>query len=476
MCQVQDGDDEMPKHTSSLSTTCMKCEESAVISLKSSNSAFCRECFLKYFIHKFRSTIGKSKLVKNGEKVLLAFSGGQSSSAMLKLVQEGLNEETHKKLRFHPGVVYIDEGAVTSQSLEERHSILSKVQSVFSQYGFPCHIESLETVLDLEDSEEGGQHSETSRERLSNEKTSSDLCSGLDKLIIDESQTQRLQDLLASTKSLTAKEDLLQVLRTKLLLHIARTHDYDRIMVGNSGTNLSICILADLAKGKGAAVPLDTNFADRRYGDIYFLRPMREFIHKEIAIYNRYHSIEPIIIPTLTTKVSVNASINQLTEAFVNGLQVNFPSTVSTVFRTGEKFCAGKSPSPGDTGPYKCCVLCQASLDTDVGKSSALQSTEFSLSLMKTNNVPTNQSDEGCCNDTGTECCGQGDGSCHSNPKINLTPEQMKEYLCYGCRVTLRNMKDVDKLPRYVKDEVEKSIRRSKMKAEIEDFLLDEAD
>jgi len=38
--------------------------------------------------HKFRSEFGKSHLIRAKEKILVAFSGGLSSSALLHLVEE----------------------------------------------------------------------------------------------------------------------------------------------------------------------------------------------------------------------------------------------------------------------------------------------------------------------------------------------------------------------------------------------------
>ncbi|XP_070575759.1 cytoplasmic tRNA 2-thiolation protein 2-A-like isoform X2 [Ptychodera flava] len=452
MCQVQEGGEEPEKARPSLRTTCMRCDQSAVVELKAYELVFCRQCFLNYFTHKFRSTIGKSKLVKKGEK--------------------GIREENHKKLRFHPGVIYMDEGAVTGQSSQEREAVCDQIQNALSECTFPCHVEALENAVDLDDKCLQPGENDGSCETVTRNMTKL-------RIEIDDSKTMQLQELLSSTKSVTAKEDIVQKLRNKLLLHIARTYKYDKVMLGNSGTNLSVCILSDLAKGRGAAVPLDTNFADYRHGDILFLRPMREFTSKEIAIYNRFHNIEPVVIPTLTTKAPVNASINHLTEAFVTNLQVNFPSTVNTVFRTGEKLCDAKSRS---TDMENCCVLCQAPLDTSVGKASALKSTEFSLSLMKERTIdkkPTNQSEDaaGCQSNSATECCGQGDGSCHSNSHVTIiTEQQLAEYLCYACRVTVRDMKDISRLPKYVTEEVTRRTNRSKLKAEIEDFLLEDSD
>lgn len=67
-----------------------------------------RECFLKSTTHKFRATLGKSKIVRAGDAVLIAFSGSAASTALLNLVSVGLNEAVQKRLRFRPYVVFID--------------------------------------------------------------------------------------------------------------------------------------------------------------------------------------------------------------------------------------------------------------------------------------------------------------------------------------------------------------------------------
>jgi len=48
------------------------------------------QCFLKRSTHKFRSEFGKSRLVRDKEKVLVAFSGGRASSAMIHLIEQVL--------------------------------------------------------------------------------------------------------------------------------------------------------------------------------------------------------------------------------------------------------------------------------------------------------------------------------------------------------------------------------------------------
>lgn len=67
-----------------------------------------RNCFLLRVTHKFRSTLGKSKLIKQDDRVLIVFYGDQRSIALLHLINEGMRETTHKRLRFLPIILFVD--------------------------------------------------------------------------------------------------------------------------------------------------------------------------------------------------------------------------------------------------------------------------------------------------------------------------------------------------------------------------------
>ena len=56
----------------------------------------------------FERSFGKSKVIRTGDRVLIAFSGGINSSAIIDMISDGLNEVQHKKLRFIPSIVFID--------------------------------------------------------------------------------------------------------------------------------------------------------------------------------------------------------------------------------------------------------------------------------------------------------------------------------------------------------------------------------
>ncbi|XP_022084114.1 cytoplasmic tRNA 2-thiolation protein 2-like [Acanthaster planci] len=484
MCQVDDEGISVLEKKPSLGVNprdCMKCGEKAVV-IARIKDPFCRSCFLNYFTHRFRATFGKAKVIRDGDKVLLAFSGGQCSSAMVSLVKRGLDQSTHKKLRFIPALIYIDEGLVTGQSKEDRATTCQRISHMMRETGFPWFIATLEEALGIPAQTTVQMKSpdacQAGASFHGNQDLSADELAGkLEEICLETDCTQECKDLLASVTSLTAKQDLVSNLRHRLLIHKARQLGYHKVAVGDSGTRLSSGILSSLAKGKGAAIPVAMAFVDDRCSDVTFLRPMREFTSKEIAVYNALFNVDSLFQPTLSTMAGEYASIDTLTETFVNDLQTNFPSTVSTVFRTGEKMCSAESDDPE---AVKRCSLCMSVLDTAVGKSSALHATRFSLQLSRKEHSSTGDNscksvslnDATCTSSSSRQCCGQGDGSCHSNQKKSVSAESLNETLCYGCQVTVREVRDLNQLPHYVLEQCAKMERRSRMRDEIKDFLL----
>uniref|UniRef100_A0AAQ5Z206 Cytoplasmic tRNA 2-thiolation protein 2 n=1 Tax=Amphiprion ocellaris TaxID=80972 RepID=A0AAQ5Z206_AMPOC len=377
----------------SASQKCVRCKEASAAVVIRAGDAYCRGCFKEYFIHKFRAMLGKNRIIFPGEKVLLAVSGGPSSCSMLSQVQEGLSQKAHKKLRFFPGIVYIDEGGAIGQSTEERQRTVSELEVVFKATGFPFHILPLEQVtyysicpptsskvLDLPSSvvvmalpplEQPPSAYKAAVDRF-NQTCGSDCLTPPEKQKkslpdVHESHTQLLQQLIGSAKTLTAREDLLNTLRQHLLVYTARTEGYSKLMLGDNCTRLAIKLLTSISLGRGAQLAQDTGFSDSRYGDIIAVRPMRDYSAKEIAHYNHMFDVPSVLIPSLETKTSEKASIRGLTESFVTKLQTDFPSTVSTIYRTSEKLQTVCRSSSTDDHSDRC-LLCLCVLDTAVGE------------------------------------------------------------------------------------------------------------
>lgn len=508
MCSVQEDDVPLRKADPDmrLHRVCMKCKTEDAILITRVNDAFCRACFQVYVTHKFRAAIGKTKLVRDGERVLVAYSGGPSSSALLSLIHEGLSQRAHKKLRFKPGLIFIDEGAAVGLSTEERIAICDNVQRVLQQFGFPYYIKALEEGMDLDamlktlpaqpagpvqdvvadsntntdiadcdviKAESSGtlpsesSHTACPANRDEENCVRPGLSSDAQRVYqTDEGAEKLLKSTLDGIKSVSAKEDFICSLRQKILLEIARHCGYSKVMLGSSGTQLAVKLLTNISTGRGKCAAMEAAFADRRHGDILFLRPLRDFSSKEVAIYNNLHNVDTVFIPTLTTKADKGVSIEHLTESFVTGLQADFPSTVSNIMRTGEKLDSSK-----EKAIEKQCTLCQGPLDTDVGASSALSAVEFSQQISR-GKLVVDKGDN--CSQT-TECCGEGDGSCQSSKPSKPSSDEVISSLCYGCRIVVKEMDDVYRLPEFVIENVAKKNRRSKMKSEIEEFLIQES-
>jgi hypothetical protein len=117
-----------------------------------------RKCFEEFFIHKFRSTLSKSNVFGRGERVLLAYSGGPSSSALLHLIADGLSVNARRRLQFQAHVAFIDgdykfnfifniNNCLESSLYPDSTSIREQVTDLIAnQIQYPLHIVSIDEV------------------------------------------------------------------------------------------------------------------------------------------------------------------------------------------------------------------------------------------------------------------------------------------------------------------------------------------
>lgn len=390
-------------------STCMKCKENKAIVVIRVNDPMCRSCFLVYATHKFRSTLGKARLIKPNDKVLLALSSGHSSMAMLHLVYEALSESAHKRLKFEPGVVFIDERDVLS---DNKNYDFAALKDVTEKLGYPFYTVPIHERFQA-DVDEGEVNSK-----------------------------KRFCECFNSITTLSAKIEFLSATRMSLIVDTAQKYNFTKIMFGETATTLTMKLLCNVAQGRGANIAQDMGVADNRHSNITLIRPMREFSSKEVAIYNRLHEIEVTPLPNLHTRTTSGSSLHRQTEEFITGLQADFPSTVNTVFRTSDKLCLNEDLKVSD----KNCLLCQSVLLMEEEREKIVAS-------------------EG-------SCCGSSD-ECN-NGKLRLKAEDVRSLLCYGCKLTFKDMGNrVELLPEKLLQDVSVEMKRSKMKESIQDFLLE---
>lgn len=255
-------------------------------------------------------------------------------------------------------------------------------------------------------------------------------------------------------------------------MHVARTHGYSKVMTGDSCTRLAIKLMTSLALGRGAFLAWDTGFSDERHGDVVVVRPMRDHTLKEVAFYNRLFAVPSVFTPAIDTKAPEKASIHRLMEAFMLRLQAQFPSTISTVYRTSEKLL--KAPRDG-CAPSVHCLLCMCTLDVDTADSATAFGAQTSrLSQMEPPAPPAEEPTTPCCSGgmCRTQGCSQRAGPCFREDPTAHVMEQ----LCYSCRVTMKDMPSLDPLPPYILVEAQTRSQRSFDMQEIQEYLLEDSD
>src|SRR2546422_9114540 len=84
---------------------CSKCGGSGVYERRYSGEVLCANCFKASIVEKTRRTISRYGMVKFGERLGVAVSGGKDSLALLKVL-DGLNQDS----RFRLVALTVDEG------------------------------------------------------------------------------------------------------------------------------------------------------------------------------------------------------------------------------------------------------------------------------------------------------------------------------------------------------------------------------
>ncbi|XP_043276774.1 cytoplasmic tRNA 2-thiolation protein 2 [Venturia canescens] len=463
MCSINEENDEalefIPEEKYQLldNALCQKCKVEQALVVLRGKDVYCNTCFLLSATHKFRATLGKSKIVRPSDKILVAHSGKSGSTVLLHLIKAGMHESVHKRLVFETKIVYIDEGAIDGQNCEERSAKIEAIKEQIAYLGFQCFAQTLSQSL-IND-----------MPRTFKLET---LSSSLENFTNED---ERLREILSKLPNRTSKLELIKKLRKKLIFNAARNLNCNKIFLADDSTSLAIDILSNVSLGRGAQLSLDVGFLDDRFCDVSILRPMRDFSRHELQTYLKIHDLK-ILCENGNPKLKTLNSIQELTEKFVTDLDSQFNGTVSTVFRTGEKVCSISNKNRSDD---ENCALCDAPLDTKASEDviSAIQATSFSKLLSSQGpegnirgnqqileNLSSKESEK-------LEKCENCSGTCAKNSELSLTLETLTKFLCYGCRLIFRSS-DIQDVPRSILDIVRQKVSLESMREEITDFLL----
>lgn len=176
----------------------------------------------------------------------------------------------------------------------------------------------------------------------------------------------------------------------------ALKYNFKKLLLGTSGHKVSTQLLAQLAKGRGASISHEIAYIDDKNfgGRITFMNPMREFLHKEIALYNYLNKVEVVQQRSLAqinnpfSHAPAFASADMLIEKFFDKLQDRFNvNTVPTVVKLTNKLLKTDVVNPEKPqSKYPFCPLCFGVRD-EVNNLLEMGSTIKSIKLIRDPNT-----------------------------------------------------------------------------------------
>ncbi|MCJ1485438.1 cytoplasmic tRNA 2-thiolation protein 2 [Schaereria dolodes] len=162
----------------------------------------------------------------------------------------------------------------------------------------------------------------------------------------EEANSEKLKKLLSSLPFPTSRADIINIIKTRLIVGFAKRDSYSGIVWGDSTTRLAEKTLSETAKGRGFSLPWQTADGATPF-DVSFAFPMRDLLRKEIIAFSGFAnpSLTPLIIERSSPSMSVSSrdtTIDDLMSQYFESIEQNYPSIVANVVRTCSKLKASQ--------------------------------------------------------------------------------------------------------------------------------------
>lgn len=386
----------------------------------------CVSCFLVHARHKFKATLGSTKIVRRGSSVLLNFTATPADVCLLDMIKFSMEADSHKRLGFDVKVIYIDENC-NNANVAERFESVQEIRKILEQFkNFECFYSSL---------------SDKNYVTTINEVTENTIRKLLEK-------EQKFTNLLDSLESLTSQQDFIETIRNDNLRYWAAHLNCQFVFLTDTTIDLAKRLIGNVALGRGSSVAYDVAFCDDRIESIKFLRPIKDLSKIEVDSYIKFKNLKAIDTANFGTKAGPFASIQNLTSQFIDGLQENYSSTVSTVFRGGSKISARTKSIPIDdkissklnflpsvTDINQRCFLCKSFLDYQNSKT--LFAIEFSRVVCEAADSEQLSKNTEMIEEKATSA-------------VNSDGNELKKHLCHGCRNIFTGLSDDELLSEFL--------------------------
>jgi tRNA(Ile)-lysidine synthase TilS/MesJ len=112
-----------------------------------------------------------------------------------------------------------------------------------------------------------------------------------------EGKRQAIRDIMETLPTASNfREDIILYFKRWIIVDFALKYNFKKLLFGTTGHKVSTLLLSQLAKGRGASIAHEISYIDDKNfnGRLTFMNPMREFLQKEIALYNFINKVEVI--------------------------------------------------------------------------------------------------------------------------------------------------------------------------------------
>ncbi|KAL1966816.1 hypothetical protein VTN77DRAFT_3781 [Rasamsonia byssochlamydoides] len=329
---------------------CIDCQDAEAIATVRTRP-LCRDCFLRYANLKALRRMEKYRLMRHApkdrqRKLLLPLSYGVSSSVLLHMLDGQLERQragSQGRAAYDLYVLVVEPSTIspTSPSCEARFDSVKKYYPMHTYTTVPFH-SIFQYDPDIKDT----------------------MCQFAGPGFVDDeakSDHDRLEAFRASIPTATSKEDIDNILLTRLIVACAKYYDCEGVIWGDSDSRLAAKTLASVAKGRGASLTWQVCDGISPWG-VEFSFPLRDLYKSELQLYaSQVPSLEEIVIPEQPIPENLSnrdLSIDQLMKHYIQTQGEKYPGVMANVVRTVNKL--QRAPITADQAR---CALCAASLE-----------------------------------------------------------------------------------------------------------------
>jgi tRNA(Ile)-lysidine synthase TilS/MesJ len=378
---------------------CKKCKAEQAVAWLRQHEPLCGACARDGALGKARANLRGAGRLRVGDRVMAALSGGYGSLGMLAALMQMRASEGAATVRPERGRVAFDSVAVHVRELALEWLPLAPAAGPGGAGGAVATAGKQGNDNDDDDNDDSWQRDPAVAEaRQRAERRADALEQSLraalraigyskedeendnslivlrleDVFSLDEEEQQNgaggnnntrnlrcLQRLLSCVRDPTAREDLAEALRDRLLRHAASTRGCDALALGDTAGTVARRVVAAAAKGRCFALPAEVAAAAVAPGaaaSLAVLRPVRDVTAAELAVSFRHESGWPRSpeqeAALLLAKEEENAaaasllpwssggnrrapaSLNALTRGFVSAIEAHMPASIYAVLRS----------------------------------------------------------------------------------------------------------------------------------------------